>query len=267
MNAYDILSQRVVGELPISIGTSLALEGLKEHNDKYGSLWINLRTLYRNIYESVPNLLRSKLTSEALAATLLEEVNYIKQFSQGKIDHIQLYHREYADLLRRFPRAYIFVPNTPLQRQYDAFMNGCIDIVLKEDTDQLIEWDKGSELRGEPTKSLVMTNYPVDLLSRTKFVQLRLLESHTGQVKSKSMWNSKLKDGKLLKDMPFNEFTLQVFGDGPVQFMRYPIAVRNAVIDLAKKYKWTPMTTKEKIRQNIQWLTDPAIKEQLRDIL
>lgn len=30
MNAYDVLSQRAVGELPISIGTALALEGLEK---------------------------------------------------------------------------------------------------------------------------------------------------------------------------------------------------------------------------------------------
>ncbi|UQT02870.1 hypothetical protein TOTORO_00070 [Serratia phage vB_SmaS-Totoro] len=278
MNAYDVLAQRAVGELPISIGTSLAIEALankagttgvggKEYSDRYGALWINIRTLYRNIYESVENTKRSLLTPEAIASTLIEEVQYIQRFASGKIEHLQLYHREYADLLRRFPKAFIRVPNTPFQKQYDAFMNKTIDLVLARDDSQSIEWDKGSELRGEPTKALIITNYPVDLLSRTKFTQLRLLESHTGTIKSKSQWNSKLTEGKNLKMMPFNEFTIQVFGDGPTQFLRMPIAIRRAVIDTAIKYKWSPMTTMEKIRQNIQWIPDRSIVETLREAL
>ncbi|UCR74588.1 hypothetical protein [Serratia phage BUCT660] len=274
MNAYDVLSQRAVGELPISIGTALALEGLEKNisagdsgNQRYGALWINIRTLYRNIYESVENIRRPLLTPKAIADTLIEEVQYIRRFASGKIDHVQLYHREYADLLRRFPKAYIKVPNTPLQKQYDAFMNKTLDIVIARDVDQSIEWDKGSILRGEPTKALIITHYPVDLLSRTKFTQLRLLESYTAAIKSKSQWNTKLTEGKNLKNMPFNDFTIQVFGDGPTQFLRMPIAIRRAVIDCAIKYKWTPMTTAEKIRQNIQWIPDKSIVELLREAL
>lgn len=267
MNAYDVLSRRAVGEkLPLSIGTAIALEAL-EDNVKYGSLWINLRTLFRNVYDSVETDMRKYLSPTAVVDTIIEELGYINEYSKGKIDHIQVYHREYADLLQRFPKAIIRVPNTPLQKSYDLFMHNVIDEVLRRDTDRTIDFNRGSQLAGKPVVSLIITHYPLDLLSRTQFTKLRLLESYTGLIKSKSQWNTKLTDGKLLKEIPFNEFTIQLFGDGPVQFMRYPKKTRDAIIELASEYKWSSMTTMEKVKQNLNWMKDRYSMEILKQLL
>lgn len=267
MNDYDILAKRAVGEkLPLSIGTALAIEPL-DSNIKYGSLWINLRTLFRNVYDSVETDQKKLLGPRAIVDTIQEELGYIQDYSKGRIDHIQVYHREYSDLLRRFPKALIRVPNTPLQKQYDNLMNAVIDEVLTRDKNRTIDFDRGSVLTGEPVNSLIITHYPLDLLSRTHFTKLRLLESYTGVIKSKSQWNTKLTDGKLMKNIPFNNFTIQVFGDGPVQFVRFPKNVREAILELADKYDWTSMTTMEKIRQNLAWMKDRYASDLLRQLL
>lgn len=267
MNPYDVLSRRAVGEkLPLSVGTAIAFEAL-ESDVKYGSIWVNLRTLFRNVYDSVDTDQRGELTPKAVVDTMIEELGYITDYSKGKIDHIQVYHREYADLVHRFPKAIIRVPNTPLQKKYDLFMHSVIDEVLLRDNEKTIDFDRGSTLLGKPVSSLIITHYPLDLLSRSHFAKLRLLESYTGAIKSKSQWNTKLTDGKLLKNIPFNDFTVQVFGDGPVQFMRFPKKVRDAIIELADQYNWTSITTMEKVRQNLNWMKDRYSAELLKQLL
>lgn len=278
MNIYDVLARRAVGELPLSIGTSLAMETLKP-DGAYGGLWINTRTMYRNIYDALDGEDRKKMVSQinqdksgrfvrdvtaAFVDTLEEELHRILQYGQGKLDKVTLYHREYADLLQRFPAAVLATPNTPLQKSYHFLMNNVIDEVLRRPIGQHIDFDKGSQLKGEPIKALVLSHYPLDLLSQTAFTKLRLIESYSGAIKSKSQWNTKLTDGKLYPRIPFNEFTIQVFGDRNILFMRYPKAVREAILELAEKFKWTSMTTTEKIHQNIAWMNDKYLAEQLK---
>lgn len=278
MTIFEIVTRRAVGELPLSIGTSLAMEALKV-GSKYGGLWINLRTLYRNIYDAVEGDDRKVLTARiqnpqglrevaaVFADTLEEELNYILQYGQGKLDKVVLYHREYADLLREFPHAILVTPNTVLQRSYNALMNGVIDEVLRRPIGRFVDFDKGSQLKGEPINALIITHYPVDLLSKTAFTKLRLLESYSGAIKSKSQWNTKLTDAKLYPRIPFNHFTIQVFGDRNILFMRYPKPVRTALAELAEKYKWTSVTTIEKIKQNLNWMNDRYSAEVLKRLL
>lgn len=278
MNIYDILARRAVGELPLSIGTSLAMETL-EPNKRYGGLWINTRTLYRNIYDAldgedrkalVGSLMQDKsqrnnqVVVAAFADTLEEELQQILQYGQGKLDKVTLYHREYANLLRDYRHAILFNPKTPLQKTFRHLMDNVIDEVLRRPIGRYVDFDKGSQLKGEPIKALIMTHYSIDLLSRTEFTQLRLIESYSGAIKSKSQWNTKLTDGKLYPRIPFNAFTIQVFGDRNILFMRYPKPVREAVLELSERFKWTTMTTMDKIRLNLNWMNDRYTAEMLK---
>lgn len=264
-DAYSILADRVVDKLPLSVGTSLAIEALKD-NDTYDTLWINSATLFRNIYEAVDRDRRNLLTPAAIATTIEEEISFIRRYLGDKIDGVRLYHLGYRDLAKRYPHAILFTPKSDIQIQYDQVMNDSLEVLLGRDDGQTIEQDKGSELRGETTKSLIITHYPTDLLSRTKFNQLRLLESHTGAIKTRSQWFTKLTDGKDLKIIPFNYFTIQIFGDGKKHFNRYPVKVRQAIIEIAKQYKWTPLTTMDKIRYGINRMPDQYAAAQLRQV-
>lgn len=281
---YDILAKRATGELPLSIGTSLAIEALKEPAvfEKYDTLWINIRTLWRNIYDSIERDDRERMIKppspsqmdahyrvicKAMADTMKEELSQIRSFLDGKLKGVRIYYLGYKDLPKRFPLALLREPTTPLQQQYADLMERTLDYVLLEDGDSLIEQDKGSELRGEPAKSLIITHCPVDLLSRTKFQQLRLLESHTGAIKSKSQWATKLTDGKDMKIVPFNAFTIQVFGDGAVHFNRMAISVRRGLLEVANAQRWTPVTTMEKIKYNLKGMKDQFLAKNLQRLL
>jgi hypothetical protein len=72
--SIEILAGREMGQLPVSIGTSLALESvtgiLPEHETddpdihKFDSLWVNVRTLFRNIVASIPSDQKVMLSPE-----------------------------------------------------------------------------------------------------------------------------------------------------------------------------------------------------------
>lgn len=274
-NFDQLLSARKKDNLPISVGTSLAIEALKE-NQRYESIWINVRTLYRNILHSIEDTdERAKFmlkdnrpeAAAAIGKVISQEKEIIQNYLNGRVDGVRLYLLGYQDLAKKYPNAKLKTPMTDNQKNYWGLMESVIDEVLGVDYDQEIRWDKGSELEGEATRSVIITNHPVDLLSRTKFRDLRLLESHTGAIKPKSQWFTKLSDGKDLKNMPFNRFTIQVFGDGPLQFERWNIKFRNAILGMARDNRWSPVTTLDRIRFSIDRMRDKYSGEMLKKLL
>ncbi len=271
----QLLAKRVKDNLPISVGTSLAIEALKE-NQRYDSIWINVRTLYRNILHSIEDKdqrelflapANRKAAARAIGTAISQEKVVIENFLNGRVGGVRLYLLGYTDLAKKFPNAKLKVPTTDNQKNYWGLMDEVIDVVLGDDYDQDIRWDKGSELEGEETKSVIITNHAVDLLSRTKFRELRLLESHTGAIKSKSQWYTKLSDGKLLSNIPFNRFTIQVFGDGPFQFERWGHKFRTEIVGLARESRWTPVTTLDRIRFCLGRMHDKYSGEMLKKLL
>jgi hypothetical protein len=108
------------------------------------------------------------------------------------------------------------------------------------------------EITGHHPASLIVTHFPVDLFGRYRFNQLDLLESHTGKIKPPAQWNTKLSAKREETDMlPFNPFTLQVFGDNQ-QFVHQLPRVKEAVVETAKATGWSSVTTMEKIRMTLE---------------
>lgn len=276
MADFDLLlTKRVKDEIPISVGTALAIEALR-NNQRYDSLWINVRTLFRNILHSIEDKDDRELflkpanhiaAAKAIVTAIHQEVSVIRNFLNGRIGAVRLYLLGYKDLGKKFPNAKLKLPTTEKQKNHWNLMEAVVDEILGQDLDQEIRWDKGSELEGEYTRSVIITSHAVDLLSRTKFKELRLLESHTGAIKSKSQWYTKLSDGKLLSNIPFNRFTIQIFGDGPHQFERWGFKFRDQIIELAQQQRWTPVTTLDRIRLSLTRLKDKYSGDMLKRLL
>lgn len=270
-NVQHILSARTLGDsLPISVGTAMALEAIGEAG-VMEVLWINVATLARNLYESVPTDYRGELTPaaaiEACADEIMSEIKIIDEVAASHKLAVTYYILGYKDLARKYPFARIRVPNTDIQKARFNYLNDTIEALMRLDERQRFEFDKNSEIRGEPKRALVISHYPTDLLSRAKFTQLRLLESHTGAVKPKSKWNTKLTDGNLYGNIPFNYWTVQIFGDGANHFDRYPTNVRKAVAELAQVRHWTTVTTIDKIRYSLKNMRDQYAAAQLLKML
>lgn len=283
------LQERTVSAFPISIGTSLALEsimdGVQPPYDPervipdridlkhYDEFWINIETLFRNIMGSVPTAVQRGLMNGEILEVMLAETELIKELvlnhTQGKVQ-VVLYRNEQSGLESAHPYAILHKPSTT--RQID-FANTCEKVCvhfiknLKDKQQEVQRFHRKLIPKGKP-KALILTHQAYDLLSVKNFTELDLLESHTGMLKKRSLWYTKLKNGKELSRIPVNACTMQVFGDSTT-FAPQPAALRQQVLELAEKFNWHALTTEDRLRMSFDTMTDAfaamVLKKMLRE--
>ena len=279
MSASEILSNRVTGLGGVSVGTALALQSALGYSveipwtadagpvlvKNYDWLLINLRTLFRNLYGACETKMRDGLTSTALANSLNTEINSINELLSMSAVHTckpMFYVGDYKDLPSRFPHAFFKQAGTELQQTYGKLETESIKKVINITDVNVISIH--SKFDGDNPKSLIITHLPIDLLSRYRFSNLTLLESHTGKTKNHLEWNSKLTGGNKLTRIPFNNFSIQMFGDGGNYLVGYSPKIKQYVLEVAEKGLWTPATTVEKQKSDIaRHIYNPILKEQL----
>jgi len=277
--ARERLSERVVGQYPISIPTSLALESaagiLPEAPSptkpiaERDNIMFNLRTLFRNLLGSMDKEAKKQLTAYTIAEALSAEMRVIEQvvseISDGMCESI-FYHCTYGDLLQKFTKAIPKTINTVAQKEY-ASTEAMTIKYIKEEFEQStppIRWltREFDQISG---RTLLLTHYPIDLLQRYRFDAMSLLESHTGAIKGPMLWNTKLHNGKEFEIIPFDRMTLQMFGDN-VTFTPMSLKVRQKVYSIAVKNRWTPATTKDFVIHCIVENRDPALEVLVKDL-
>ena len=279
-----LLYNRAIGEsLPVSIGTSLIVDGPKADPSRWNQVvLINLLTLSRNIIQSVPAASQFDLRCDDVTEVVLTEMDILRQslntYSPGV--QVEFYLPDYKLIYLDFPMAKPRLFNTK-NKQFVQQMMLDVRAKLKE----LIEEEnkKRDERKQEPLpirimrgwkldkdkrKTTILTSFPTDLLSQYQFPALTLLESHTGAVKSRREWNTKLNWHKKedIVNMPFMKFTLQVFGDD-VFFIQQNLKVKQWVVDMSKRDRWTPITTESTIRGSIGKIKHVADREALLKFL
>lgn len=261
---YQVLADREVGtQVPISIATALALESAfgispdrPEHHAKppiltVNALWLNVRTLIRNILSAIPSADQNKVFPDPLVDALTAEIQVIQaaveRYTHGGCK-VVIYCQSYNSIERKYPHCF----HRALKTDKQQFLRGLEDSVIKSLEVVLQEPMMRSDLKlaGNNDDALIVTHMPIDLLSRYNFTKLRLLESHTGKIKAYTSWNSKLSGGKDLTRMPFNHVTLQFFGDG-VHFSTFPAKEKKQIIELADARRWNPTTTLDKMKADI----------------
>lgn len=275
----DVIADRAVGQYPISVATSLALESaFGIHPEivvdqapilQYPQMWINVRTLYRNLVGAVPTTEQGLLFPPRLALAIAEEMDAITSLitteTEGRTE-VFFYLSNYAQMERKYKHAVLRKDSTTKQKDATLQQNATLELLLKERSDDIQGWDL--KLKPVDTKrSFLITHYAYDLLSADRWPQLALLETHTGAIKERSQWYTKYYNGKdLPAGMPFTEYFLQVFGDNQ-HFRPLDHKLREAIVELAVKYKWGPATTMEKIMYGIEQLPNPWMKELVRDLI
>ena len=279
MSTLELLATRERGQIPVSIGTSLALEGaagiLEEAPVNPAPIithaprqcWVHLKTLFRNLYGAFEKFEKSQLMPDDYLTALEEEVGIIdtavSKMSQRMTSAV-FYSSTYKSLEKKFPHAKIKRPKTPLQIEYDHLETVVVNELIKRmGAKSIPQFDV--DIKGSYPKSFILTHAPVDLLSQYRFDDLKLLESHTGRIKSRSQWNTKLTGGDEKTALPFNRFTLQLFGDNSQHFYAMSALVRRVILDIAKTNRWTSMTTKEKILNDVKKSHDPLLLQMVRD--
>lgn len=271
--------ERERGQFPLSIGTSLAFEAAAgvypERPEKPApfssvkEIHINLRTIYRNLIGSVPTEIRDAMLPKDVQMALCEELQIIDSVVDDVTNRSVkpiVYFSEYADLKKKFPNATLREPKTPKQIQAHGLEEASLQLYFEQNPDSSVVRIK-HDIQTEHPSSLIITHLPVDLLAVYKFKQLRLLESHSGKIKPRTAWNSKLTGGKNLENMPFNKFTLQLFGDNNNHFVAKLPTLKREVEAIALKDNWSPLTTAAKIESSLKRIEDPEIRKSLLDLL
>ncbi len=266
---------REKGAIPVSVGTSLAIEGacgvypdrpvspapLTQVNE----VWFNLRTLIRNLLGCLPSEIKDMVSPPVLLPSLLEELTIIEsaiaKASLGMV-RVVYYHCDYTPLSRAFPKAILKVPKTPKQQVQHVIEESTLRALLDEHPPHDLRTYRFEIVGNNPT-ALIVTHLPVDLLARYRFRDLKLLESHTGNIKPHPQWHTKLTNGKELSNIPFNAFSLQVFGDNGNQFSPMLPTIRREVLELANEDNWTSISTPDKIRMSLRKVKDPTTRTTL----
>lgn len=277
------ISDRVTGYFPIAIATSISFEFLlgilteanKEDNknkiNNYNEIWINVRTIFRNLVGSLSikdySLINSTELSDVLKVELETIYEIIRDYSYGRIN-VYFYLSEYIGMDNKYGFDVIRRDITEKQKQYTKLLaDSCNKLLAKSFEHQIkinifkAKLQPLSETQN--TKSvLILTHYPYDLISEKLFKKLSLLESHTGAIKTKEQWYTKYLNCKDYHFLPFNLLLLQVFGDKET-FLPKSSVVKKEVLDLAKKYKWHSLTTLEKVKFDIGYLKNHYLKDTL----
>lgn len=274
----EVLSSRTVGQYPLSVATSLAIESLVgilpeapaavPPITQYDVLWVNMRTLLRNLLGSLETDQRKLLTPETVAEYLVNEMRTIETICVEKGDgrfEVAYYICSYSDLSYSFNRAILKHVTTPSQKLAETFEKAVFEIIELDHQGSIPYLTLPRKFPEVGLKALMLSHYPIDLLQRYRFESLTLLESHTGAIKPPQMWNTKLKNGRDLERIPFDRMSIQMFGDG-VTFTPMAIKVRQKILEIAEKHKWTPVTTKEYVIHCVVQNRDPALESLVKDL-
>lgn len=283
----NVLNDKEQGKIPISIGTSLALEGLFGTHDEFkGSakdwpilscecLSINLRTMVRNLLGALNKEIRYKCHIDEYTATIFEEMNVIRsavEMKAVKAVKIQFYVSLYKNLEGYFKYCRFKQMTTPNQQLHAQTEERICQAVIAK----INEYNSSSALVLNhlevfdlypvlPDKKVYLISHiPLDLLLCQGYRDLLLLESHTGAVKSKAMWYTKLKGGSKLYMIPFDKAMVQMFGDSGDVISPIDHRFKAVTLKIAEQYKWNALTTKDRILATVGMAHEPILLDAIK---
>lgn len=271
-----ILAQRALGQFPISIATSLAFEGLVGiHPDlpkpttkpvsKYETIYINVDTILRNMLNSIstsdiPYVLPEDAL-EYLKSELLIISNVVADQSGGKLK-VHYYVVCPTLFKAKFKSKHITfkTPTTPNQVILAATKRIVMQHLMKESIGEI---STVKVTHAPMPNSLMLSHKPTDLIMFSESNNIQLLESHTGKIKSKAFWNTKLKASDDVTRIPFCKFSLCVFGDSGDDIKPLSSKIRAMVTTIADQKKWTITTPIASIKKDLATIPDPNVKDVL----
>lgn len=260
---------RAVGAFQLSIATSLAIEAaVGIHPDlpkpsyppikDYKTLWVNLRTLFRNIMGALPKGIADTITPSEIAQIMHEEMQVIPDMLseyKGQPVKVEYYFNTMKNVETDYPQASIRMDSTPKQKIYTQMLKDVMTIFNRDVKDTFVVHT--GKMPTVTEKTLIITNIPHDLLMVGTPNLMHLLESHTGKIKPRALWYSKYYKGRELSHIPFTKELIQVFGDNET-FHPMDSRLKSAIMELAEHRKWSSVTTRDRIVAGISELKNPA---------
>ena len=277
----DAIHQRPLGPTtPLSVGTAMIFDNEEADPSKWPPfLYANIQTLYRNFAEAIGRETMMGMELEVFLPKFMEELDtfeeYVTKYTKGNTE-VVFYLPVYKNIQRLLPQALLRSIKTQSQKVLFDFETSVYQEMRKQAKEQKKEaermkqpWepmflDVEYELPRGKGESLILTHIPSDLLSYTKFPILKLIESHTGKIKARNEWWTKLTgDRDKLASIPFNKFTLQICGDGNHLIASGTKKMKDFLFSLASQNNWTAMTTVDRVRFCINMLKDKTTRDLL----
>lgn len=273
------LIDRTTSGFPISIGTALAMESLFVPREdpydpsrvipewievkNYKEIYISLSTLIRNMVGAMPRELLPMVKADHLVDVLEFEIEIINSLFENEGHNLCKPVYYYCTYEKLFTKKHHQAVRFRLdQTESQHFMTNLLKEAMrlfffKHKQEGYIYTD--SELKPKTSNaSMILTHVPYDLLNYTNFQKLDLLESHTGKLKPRNMWYTKYYSvGKEeLNTLPFLRKLLLIFGDS-VLIQPMDIRFRRMILETSRNRRWTPLTSEEKVKFDL----DLDIKE------
>jgi hypothetical protein len=254
----------------VSIGTGLALESLfepveerydpsrvieeKVEASSFKSVYINIETLIRNIFSSIPKTLLITSSPTEIAGVVESEVDIIHTLFKDNNPDIKVffYASNYDKLHRDFKAKKVTIRSPGGETALLHYSKTINTISVLEGRGVFNSVKDFVSEDYNPIDALIFTHLAYDVLAYTKFRTLSLLQSHTGKIIRRKDY-CKLyypMSGSKIDDMPFFREMLYIMGDRN-QIHPHTPAVRRQLINVAAKRKWNSFTTKEKVQLDL----------------
>jgi hypothetical protein len=267
------------GQYAVSIGTSLAFETLFGINEnvkptnplpytQYDNLFVNIRTLVRNLHGAVQKELRTTWTAQHYLKKVLEEIRdipvIISDQSHEKLS-VVYYVCTFNTLQREYPLAKLREPKpTNLYENIEYYVVDQIIRLAKQGKLNIMVCDVKVPIPDE--RNIILTHFPVDLVPHANARNLDLLESHTGTIKNRHRWFTKLKGrtgNEGMERIPFSRKTIQIFGDGRT-FAGLPPKAKQEILDFSVASRWNQTTTDRLIDAQMNRLNDKPLARMIQ---
>lgn len=266
-------SERTTSAFPLSIGTSLAFESMftsgqpsydpereiPQHINfsDYDFMFINLKTLLRNIMGSISVDEQKAPQPVKLYNTLVSEIDVITTmlitYTNGLLKPL-FYFSNYPELkeLERKKAITLRINTSDKQKLWEQLEDKILNSVFKLRNTYNIEKSTVHDVRIKNTRVLILTHMAFDLVNYKKFKKFDLLESHTGKLKQFNQFNSKYYPlpNVNMSNLPFSFTLLSLLGDKNL-FKPYPIKIRQAIMEVSVKKSWTPLTNTVKVKGDL----------------
>ena len=265
-------ASRNTGDFGLSIGTATALVSFinRSKKEKLDRLLINIATLVRNMFDSMDKPYHKAFDLSGALFTMGEEMITIRNVIReqlGVATSVIFYYQDLDALQWRYPNAKWKRPRTEQQTIRQQRQTLLLERMITSLVDKAkpIPQTVPQRYQGEVEFVRVeaempsfeqevvvcLTHQPIQLLRRFFYKRLYLLESHTGNFKGYDAFSTKLTGLSEGDNIPFNAFTVQLFGDGTC-FDSFPTSLKREIRSIANNQKWTVATSDQKVYKDIE---------------
>ena len=285
------LSTRMLGQFPLSIATSVAFESLLnmeppadappwvrrpsgsiEPIKRMGELWVNLRTLLRNIDGAIDSETLNEASPLDYYRVLVAEISAIQaivnDLPPDQRPVLRFFTKSYENLSKIWPHALFRDVTAPKLKVYAVMENNVMSYFAEDikkgifSPEQVVIADSYLTLGLRPS---LLSHFPVDLVLTKGNKFEALVESHTGAIKRKEEWYTKLRDGNKYPRIPFDRAMVQIFGDKENMLSPQTIQIRKRLGAISEKYHWNPTTTRDRVTFCIEQEKEPVLLGLVKD--